>query len=321
MKLLKRSPNFTPLHQGLFFGIDTENSTPSDVMVEILDATTDEVIAVQQLRSIISAEVNVAPYLKRFSEYVPSSDMTGFKEAPTRACAIRVGNMVSEPLLISTNNSIVATPSAVTTFPDSRYLALEERDEVLLLVEENDNLVANIRTDSGDSLDLEYTTTAGAVVLTIYSMDFDTMYSSTIDVDIMCNDRHLISLHYSLTANHKESCRLAWISESGSIEKYTFPIVAKKEYKSNKLHIDGHDNRRIVCTTSESELALISRYEPRAIIEPLSQVISSPRVWIEQPDDIQEVVVTTSAVDSNIFGEPSYVRLLVSEMHKKEVAL
>ena len=321
MKLLKKSSNFTPLHQGLFFGIDTENSTPSDVLVDIIDATTEEVIAMQKLRSVVSAEVNVAPYLKQFTEYVPSSDSTGFKEAPTRACAIRVSNEISEPLVVSTNNSAVVTPSAVTSLPLSRYITPEEIDELLLLVEENDTLVANIRTDSGDSLELEYTTTTGAVILSIASMDFDTMYSRSIDVDVECNGEHLVSLHYSLIAAHKGSCRLAWISESGAIERYTFPIMAKKEYKSDKLQIEGHDNRRIVRSTFESELSLASRYEPQALIESLAQIISSPRVWIEQANNLKEVIVTTSAIDSNIFGEPSYIRLVVSERHKKEVTL
>ena len=71
MKITKLSKNFTPLNKGIYFGIDTESDTPTTLTVEIIDSSTTEVIATQQLREVTSAKVNIAPYLPRFEEYKP----------------------------------------------------------------------------------------------------------------------------------------------------------------------------------------------------------------------------------------------------------
>ncbi len=321
MKLRKISSDFTPLHQGLFFGIDTESDTPSDLVVEIIDATTNEILASQQLRGVVTAEVNVAPYITPFTEYAPTSyGVSGFREAPTRACAIRVGEELSNILLVSTNKKPQVLPAMVTSMPKMRSISREESDELLFLVEREDNIVARIKTDTDDCVDLDYTTVSGAVVLSISPDDLDSN-SHSIDVEILRNGEHLISLNYTLLPKHKGSYRLAWISEEGSIERYTFPIVAKRMCKSNKLEIGVGENRRTVRSSSESEVALISRYEPCATIESLARIVSSARVWIEHPLNNRKVVVKSSTIDSNLFGEPVCIELIISEDSREEAIL
>ncbi len=317
MKLLKNSQNFTPLHQGLFFGIETENEAPSDLMVEVVDATTNEVIATQQLRGVVSAEVNVAPYIERFAEYHPSHSSTGFGEAPTRACAIRVDGEMSDRVVVSTNKTLQTLPTVVTAMPSSRHISEGEVDELLLLVEEGDNIVANIETDRGGNLTIDYTTITGAVIMTMAAKDFDAD-TTAIDVEILRNGEHFITLHYTMKAKYKGGCRLAWISESGSIERYTFPIVVKRECKSKKCFVGTGEDRRMVRATSESELSLVSRYEPSAMVEALSHIISSERVWIEEKEECREVAVITSAVDYSLFGEPDCVEIVVLEGGREE---
>ena len=320
MKLTKNSPNFTPLHQGLLFGIDTEADLPSDLVVEIIDVSSNEVTATQQLRGVVSAEVNVAPYLRRFTEYQPTTSKTGFEDAPTRACAIRVGEELSETLLVSINKSSQSVPAVVTTMPDMRRISPGESDELLLLVEAGDNLVANIETDTGETLTIDYTTVSGAVIFSIFADDFDAEANSIV-VEILRNGEYLTSLHYTLHAAYKSSCRLAWISDEGAIEHYTFPIVAKCASKSDKRYIGSGEHRRMVRASFESELSLLSRYEPSAIIESLIRIISSERVWIEQSGRCREVAVVTSAIDSNLFGEPDRIELVISEWSREEAML
>lgn len=320
MKLRKISPNFTPLHQGLFFGIESETEEPTDIVVEIIDVTSGEVIAVQQLRSVISAEINIAPYLEQFAEYTPSRGSTRFEDAPIRACAIRVGEEQSETLLVSINKSLYSEPAVITTMPQHRHIELDETDELLLLIEADDRLVATIETDIGDNLTIAYTTATGAVILAISANDFDSDLHS-LDVKIWRNGDHLASLHYTKRTRHKRECRLAWISMEGSIERYTFPIVAKRELKSDKLHIGSGNDRRVVRSSLESRLSLISRYEPYATIEAISQVIASPRVWIEQTESSHEAIILTSSVDYDLFGKPTCIALEILEKSREEVTL
>ena len=63
MKITKLSDNFTPIHKGIYFGIETEESAPTNLEVEIIDSSTSEIVATQQLREVTSATINIAPYL------------------------------------------------------------------------------------------------------------------------------------------------------------------------------------------------------------------------------------------------------------------
>jgi hypothetical protein len=204
--------------------------------------------------------------------------------------------------------------------PERRSISRGEIDELLLLVERDDNLVARIETDTNDYIHLDYTTVSGAVILAISPDDFNTDVRS-IDVEIQQNGFPLASLHYTLRAEHEGSRRLAWLSEEGSIERYTFPVVTKRVCRADKLHIGVGENRRVVRSSSESEMSLISRYEPCAMIESLARIIAATKVWIESPSGNSEVVVKSSVIDSNLFGEPVCIELVISENSREEAIL
>lgn len=63
MRIYKLSNDFTPRHEGLLFGIETEFDEPQDVEVEVVDVATNEVVATQLLHEVTYAEVNIAPYV------------------------------------------------------------------------------------------------------------------------------------------------------------------------------------------------------------------------------------------------------------------
>ena len=63
MIITKLSDDLTPLHKGIFFGIETESDTPSDLLVEVVNIQSGAVVAEQQLHNVTSADVNIAPYI------------------------------------------------------------------------------------------------------------------------------------------------------------------------------------------------------------------------------------------------------------------
>ena len=77
----------------------------------------------------------------------------------------------------------------------------------------------------------------------------------------------------------------------------------------------------MVRSTLESNITLISRYEPSATVEALAQIIASPKVWIEQSEGSREVMVLTSTIESDLFGEPACIALDISEWSREEVDL
>ena len=321
MNFQKISKDFTPTHEGLFFAIDTQTDDPHDVMVVVVDVSADEVVATQRLREIRSAEVNIAPYVKSLTAQLPiRSATTMFADAPVKHYTIRNDEAVAEPLAVSVNRAAVESPSVVTAMPLSRTIAYGEADELLIFAEPESAIEVNIVADTGEEVTMEYITTSGATTLYISTKDFGKKVRN-IAVDLSCNGVEFCALHYRIIPSHKRSLRLAWLSECGSIERYTFPVVVKSQRKADRESIDTIEGRRVVRTMTESIISVRSHYEPRATVEAIAQVLSSPRVWVEYPNCYQEVSVLSTAVDVDVFGEPECVMLALQEWRREERAL
>lgn len=317
MRITKLSDDFTPRHEGLLFGIDVESEQPGDVTIEVVDMASEEVIATQRLREITTAEVNIAHYVAPITDYTPSRTAhTTFKEAPSRYTMIRSGEDFSAPIITSVNRSRVSPPSCVRTMPNLRTISYGEVDEVLIIAAERDTLTANFVADTGEILTLDYTAATGAAILSISTKDFGKKFR-TLDVELLCNGERLDTLHYAIAPTHKGALRLAWLSSTGSIERYTFPVVVKSQFNSVKESIETPEGRKVVHSVSESILSLKSRYESLATIEALAEIISSPRVWIESSTGCAEVEVISSLVDKNLFNEPDIIAINILEWRKE----
>lgn len=292
MKLIQISENFTPLDDGVLFSVNAESEAPADIRLDIVDSVSGMVVATQQLREVRRAKVNIAPYIERFAERTPSHyPYTSFSEAPTAIHHIRVDEICSYSVITSVNRVQVTTPTLLTAMPRQRCIAYGESDEVMIFAEEGALISATVTTDWGEELSLDYTSTSGAAIFTLASADFDTECRK-IDVTIACNGTPLGSLRYNLAPRHKCALRLAWISERGTIERYTFPTPVSVTRKGD-----------------ERTVTIQSHYEPRAVVEALAQIVASPKVWVERNGSFCEVKVATSTLEYTLFGEPDSIAL------------
>lgn len=308
MKLTKISNDFTPLHQGLFYSIDTETEEPTDLVIEIVNSASGEVVATQQLRSITQAEVNIAPYIALPTNRTPSlQEGLTIEDVPTYAHHIRIRDMVSESITTCLNTEIIALPSLISAMPLTRRISHHERDELLLMVGAGKSIVVEIATDTNDSSTIYHTSATGCSLLSLSPRDFDTD-SRTIEVTISCEEEELGTLHYNIVPSFKENIRLAWISACGSIERYTFPAVTSSKRKTERQILRTAEGWSAAGGT-EYSISLASRYEPKATAAALAEIASSPKVWIEGDNALTEVAVIPSTVEQNIFNEPDCVNL------------
>lgn len=320
MKIVKLSHDFTPLREGILFGIDTETDEPSELEVKIIEIATGEVIATKLLRNATTATINIAPYIEFLEEYCPASNQCSFEEAPTASYKICVGDSLSEEVIVSVNRcTIDSTPAVVSSLPNTRRIARGEEDEVLILAEQGKTIYAEIVADTGEMLHLESHTSTGATILTIATDDFDTAIS-TLDIALYCDGEEFGRLHYSVTAPLKTSTRLAWVSDSGAIERYSFPSTHKSKRLADKQTIAHSDG--VVATQGRAKqfLSLCSRIEPAATVAALAEIASSPKVWIEHDGAWHSVEVVTPQVEYNLFGEPSLLHFDIC-LWQKEVSL
>lgn len=321
MKLIKLSDDFSPLHEGVIFGINTESNTPSDVVVEIVDAIKDEVVGTQLLRGVTYAEVNVAPYAPRFEEYSPVLlSETAFTEAPAAKFKIRVDGIDSEETVVSVNRGErITAPAVVTSLPLVRRVAYGESVDLLILSEPEQKVYADINSDMGDNIYVRHNNPNGAVILSIVTDDFSEETQS-IDVKLYCEGEEFASLKCVVDNPTRTATKLAWVSECGAIEQYDFPISNRVSHSVERCCVTTSEGVHAVQLKTKAHISLCSRYEPSATIESLSQIISSPKVWIKERGEFKRVEVATSTLSHNLLGKPDLIKLDLC-LWQREVSL
>ena len=320
MKITKLSNNFTPLNQGVYFDIDTEDNTPTTLMVEIIDTSTAEVIATQQLREVTSAKVNIAPYLPRFEDYNPVQNCcTSLSEVPYAQYNIRVEDIESESVTVSVNKiEMGEVPIILTAMPLSRRITRGECDEVLVLTDCDCNISAKITSDTGEQLYIEHYSEMGATRLAISTADFGTDIQ-TLDIVLYCEGEMFGTLHYSVVPALKSATRLAWLSDKGSIEQYTFPISHKANRAVERRDIVTSEGVKTAHCRTRHNNSLASRFEPAATIAALAQIISATKVWVVDGVEARGVEVTSHTIEQDIFGTPESICIDISTLNEEEV--
>lgn len=322
MRITKLSENFTPLRNGIFFSIDTENDTPADLSVEVVNCLTNEVVATQTLHGVISTTVNIAPYIELPDTYTPKHlAQTTLMDAPTATYKIRCCDIESERVIVSVNrNKLTDRTALITSLPSSRRIAYGDNDEMLIISKPHESLSVEIVTDTDESLRLAHSSITGASIFTLSLEDFEHDIRA-LDIFIYDESEELAHLHYVVTPRRRTAVRLAWLSDGGSIEHYTFPVSHREFREVEKLQIlQATEPQTISCKVMQF-ITVCSRYEPHATISALAQIASSPKVWLCEVDgSLQRVAVTTQRIEYNLLGTPDAVVFELC-LWQEEVAL
>jgi hypothetical protein len=318
MQITKLSNDFTPLSEGVFFAIESDE--PQDLVVEICDADRNEVIATQKVTNTSYTKVNIAPYIAQTEMREPSTSLQSeIREWPVRHFYLRCNGSDSESIAIAENRCQVGDKTVLTSLPHHRQMGRHDHDEVVVMCKPNEEVVAVINTDYGEELFLDMVTESGVAIINISPIDF-APETKHLEVVVTCNNLTLTTLNYDIVPTYKGVTRLAWMAESGSIERYSFPASQRSQRSVEKVHFHTKEGVCAVHGESKNLLTLRSRYESRAMVEALIGVASSPRVWIEQNGSLQSVEVESNTLEYNIFNEPSAIILTLCT-EREEVSL
>ena len=290
---IEYSPNdYTPVEEGLCFGFSTESEEPTDVEVEVVNADTEEVVAVKLLRQVVSGEVNIAPYVERFSERAPQL----------------VGEVESESVAVSPIRCGFSAPALLTTMPPRRKIFCDGCDELLFAVQDNTDVEVIITPNVGAVKSLSYKAASGVVRLLLTPSEFG-QDAKRIYVQIKLNAQELCCVEYEVLQRRGRSLCVAWESECGSVERYIFPMTYALRNEVTKQRVGDGNNLNAVAITRSKIVRAMSNYEPRNVVAALSEIIASPKVWFEYDGRWHKVDVVTSEECYNLFGEPDFVEL------------
>lgn len=99
---------------------------------------------------------------------------------------------------------------------------------------------------------------------------------------------------YTLLPAAEGARRLAWRTEAGSVEHYTFPVERTVTVAALRRQIRTAEGAEVaVAASAETTLLLESAYEGRAVLDALAGLLAAPQVWLAAGDDYTPVSVVS----------------------------
>ncbi len=285
-------------------------SEPEDLLVEIVNADDDTVIAVKKFYSSSEIKFNIARIIRQNILPYPTKSSTGFALAKSGFIRVyvRIGDVESSTRsYILAHDTPAVFPATLTTMPECRVLNSGESDSIFVITRSGNLSVATVKVaarDPSDYNDISTTFFSSSrfeefSILTINADDYNENYQS-IDVTIDSSSAGGKHIYYTLTppAYAQKGYRVAWLSSEGSIECYTFPLVSDVKRLS-----DGGLSR-----------TLRSAYGTEEEIEALSEIIYSVKVWhILDDGSSEEIEVTTNEYPVVVEGTLSIANIEIKE--------
>lgn len=185
----------------------------------------------------------------------------------------------------------LAAPVLLTAMPCVRLISPDESDELTLFTDGACTVTVTAQAGESTTAETYRTTTGGLHLFRLDMRDFPEAESLTVDAGA-CG-----TVAYTVVPSAPDAQRLAWRSSAGGIEHYTFPIERSETLETSKKRAYGAEGHLAATTGSERHTLLVSAYEPRATVEALAEILSSPAVWLAgETGYIPVDVITDKAV-------------------------
>lgn len=294
----------------------TEPSADAHTAVDAIleDADTGAVLATRRLHldADASAIFDVAPILQRAMTIRLTGGPTGLAAADdsTFRVRMRVGAAVSDTIALLCTLPARNALSCITSMPQQRTIRYGESDRLLFYCLSDFTVTITAVSDDGQTDVREYMWTGdgGLVTLRLRTSDFA---STTSRITISAN--RMTVAEYDVESSDSDALRLAWRTRSGSVEHYTFPVVARRTAVSGNRTVRLADGTCTVTGECHTQIVARSQYEAEETVAALAGIVTSPQVWAEDEaaGGYVSVVVETQQVTTRSFGEPSNVELTV----------
>ena len=267
---------FAPIGRPLRYTIDGLAQPRLELRVLTADG---RLLATKLLTNTSSATVDIAPIVRRAVHFSPSLGKSGFVASAERTITVQVEARCGEESLCSEERTFLAAldpvtlPAICSTLPPTRLIAPSECDEITIVAA--DPCRVTLTADSAGRLTSEEFTSpsAGVQCFRLAVADYPEAETITLTVE------GIGELRYLLTPAVEGSVRLAWRTQQGSIEHYTFPIVESLRLLVDKERAYTSEGYSLASVGVEERWRLHSAYETTERMRPLTELLYADEVW------------------------------------------
>ncbi len=288
-----------------YFSADEPSDNPPDRVVSIIDAVTEEVIAVKKFYSTDEFTINVSPILKAL--YTPSVCTSGI------GFISRTSANSGYAKIYLRDEDGNESERVVLTYSDSGYdevRLISNRDiteERTIFYAEKDTLRFQLQPFATATIKVRHYMTGyeDYVAERIFTSQLDatgcavfSMYASMLSgntypvynyslierIEVLVADSYgttLDNMNYTFIGTPLNALRVAWLSSCGAIEHYTFDNVVKSSRTT-----DGCVRKTIRTSPLNDEMRSF-----------LSEIVESPQVWVADKIYYYKVTLMNDSVE------------------------
>lgn len=270
------------------------NSSTGDMTLQIYEDESGELLGVKKFYSTNTAQVNIAPHVRAYAlqsmESYPAGFMSTYRNGNLLVyLKVPEYNDTSLTRQYTISRSDIDLRGLISSLPAERSISDGDSDQLYIAAETGDTITVVVKhylTSWSDSYErpyvggefteslastLTYTESISSGNIAIFNFvaesiaSGDTTQIEKVVVSVSQNSETIAELTYNIVERPQGAIRLAWISDSGSVEHYTFPVV-KESYVGDSF---------------QHTYTLTSAFVGYATRAALAEIVHSPRVWVD----------------------------------------
>lgn len=312
MKFTSIPEAYSSFRESLTYAFDTE-SAAHDVEVQIIDATTNEVIALKRLYGISAGEIDIAPYLeRRVRPTLPSKVEQSGAIDPQQSVKVKVaveGTESATRTFITAKIDCEKPFQSLMTQIGQRTMACDEFDIITWFAQPGVAVEVVVEAFGKGNETLTITPAGeGVQAVAVTPLDFMNI-PAEMRVSVRANGETECVVHYDIKPNLRGARRVAWLNRHLAAELYTFPLRKSVLVKSARKCMESIWGKEASSLECENELKLLSAYEPQAQIEALAEILAAKHLWLVEGGVPQRIDLLTERVMAAKCGEMGMVEL------------
>lgn len=304
-------------------------NAPGGVDIEIRTVAGDQLLGVKRIYSSSGASVNVAPYVRRLLDPAPMcGSAPGVHIGTSRAasCFIASAGFRSDAVMLCAGTEDASANTLLSAAPRTVKIAPGEKDEIGVI--SGDRVVAEVTFRRGDASRTEILGQRNATGMLAVVVDADSVcraYSlvtggsvgEPVDFKVRLKleqagfEERVIEREYILDRGVRTGRRLAWVNRYGAVDYHTFPVCEEFRSEGGRTRVETPAGYRTVATAAGRSLKLLSEPCGALTAEWLSELFSSPAVWMVDGSRFEKAEVAAGEVVCSPL-QPTVVSVTVS---------
>ncbi len=296
----------------------TDSAQPVDVLVEIVDATSSEVIGRMRLYDVTTGRVNIAPYITSRVSLVPlrnNGKVSVYPSPSAIAVIVRVNGVESEKRVFFRSKFNPGVAEMLTAYRTSDEVVLGDVVRLTVHARETLRLTVSYGGASG-TRPYDYTVRTNGFPMEVTVPTRELKEGAEMVVTARYEDGTTQSVRYRVVPRGSSSCRLLWYNPDGGVETYTFCHRIRLGYGVDVRELVECDGKPSRMADGRVEYRLCSGSDSSANLERAARLLLSPVVYKERGEEFMEVTVDSREVAFDSKGQLHVLSLDISEKWK-----